>query len=281
MTLLVRFMHKTNRNLIKRRIYKFLPQKIRFRLLSYFLPEIKPSLENVIFRTATSPEDYLAAFNLVYKVFLKTGYIQPSPTPFRLAPQHCNATSRVFIGVHKKNGTERLIYSISIFPDSETGLPMDMVFKKELDRLRAKGRFLVEAGHLAAEPSYKTNTMNLPMLGNKILHQYAYRNLNADDIVIAIHPKYRWFYEELLLFEALGEVKEYAYANNNPAVAMRLDLRTVKKRYEKAYKKIELNKNLYQFFFHLNSDSIDLPDGFLDVEIKMLENLKHMYGFGL
>ena len=274
-------MPKLNKNLIKRKIYKFLPQRVRFKLLSYLLPEIKPSLDNFKFRTAVSPEDYLAAFNLVYKVFLKTGFIKPSPTPFRLAPQHCNATSRVFIGMHKKDGIEKLVYSISIFPDSGAGLPMDMVFKNELDILRSQGRFLVEAGHLAADSSYKMNTMNVPMIGNKILHQYAHNHLKADDIVIAVHPKYRWFYEELLLFEALGEITEYAYANNNPAVAMRLDLRTMKARYKNAYRKVESNKNLYHFFFHQKSDSIDLPEGFLKVEMEMLKNLKHMYGFGL
>lgn len=274
-------MNKLNSNFIKRKIYKILPRKFRFKLFNYLLPDLNPDLDNFVFRTAVSPEDYLAAFNLVYKVFLKTGFIQPNPTPFRLAPQHCNEDSRVFIGVNSENGQDKLVYSISIFPDSDTGLPMDMVFKNEVDKLRNQGRYVVEAGHLAADNSYKLNTMNVPMLGNKILHQYASGHLNADDIIIAIHPRYQWVYEELLLFEKLGEIDAYAYANNNPAVAMRLDLRTAENRYKEAYKKIPLNKSLYYFFFKLESESILLPDGFTHVEKKMLNNLKHMYGFGL
>ncbi len=274
-------MHKINKNLIKRRIYKLLPKKIRFSLFNYLLPELKPELDGFIFRTAISPEDYLSAFNLVYNMFLKARFIKPGPTPFRLAPQHCNENSRVFIGLHKENEIEKLVYSISIFPDSSTGLPMDTVFEKELNRLRAKGRFLVEAGHLAADSACKLNTMHVPMLGNKILHQYASQHLNADDIVIAIHPKFQWFYEDLLMFEKLGEIGKYGYANDNPAVAMRLDLRTMKDRYKKAYKKIELNKSMHHFFFNIQSSSIFLPDEHINVEKKMLQNLKHMYGFGL
>ena len=273
-------MHRINKNFIKRKIYKCLPQKIRLRLFSYLLPDIEPNLKNFMFRTATSPEDYLAAFNLVYKIFLKTGYIKASPTPFRLAPQHCNENSRVFIGLHNEKSIEKLVYSISIFPDSIDGLPMDMVFRKELDELRKQGRFLVEAGHLAADSSYKMNTMNVPMLGNKILHQYAHKHLRADDIVIAVHPKYQWFYEELLLFEKLSEIESYAYANNNPAVAMRLDLKTMKTRYKKAYKNIALNKSMYHFFFKAHSTSIFLPDEHTHVEKRLLENLRHMYGLG-
>ncbi|MCF6246262.1 MAG: N-acyl-L-homoserine lactone synthetase [Desulfobacula sp.] len=236
-------------------------------------------MDNIIFRTAATPEDYLSAFNLVYKVFVKTGYTKPCKTPFRLAPQHCNRDSRIFIGTHKDDNINKLIYSISIFPDSDTGLPMDMVFKKELDLLRSRGRFIVEAGHLAADPAFKMNTMNIPMLGNKILHQYASRHLNADDIVIAIHPKHEWIYKDLLLFEKIGEIKEYSYANNNPALAMRLDLREMKKNYKKAYKNINKKNNLYHFFFTENSTSIILLDQYFSIDKKLLETLEYLYGF--
>ncbi|MBU2454046.1 MAG: N-acyl-L-homoserine lactone synthetase, partial [Proteobacteria bacterium] len=262
-----------------RKIYKILPTNIRLRLLSHLLPEIKLDLKNIAFRTAVTPEDYLSAFNLVYKVFVKTGYTRPSTTPFRLAPQHCNNGSRIFIGIHKDGNTEKLVYSISIFPDSDTGLPMDMVFKNELDLLRSEGRFIVEAGHLAADASYKKNDMNVPMLGNKILHQYASKHLNADDIVIAIHPKHRWFYEDLLLFKKIGEIKEYAYANNNPALAMRLDLRTMKENYENTYRNVLKKNNLYHFFFTAKSNSIILEDQSFSIEKRLLENLKYLYGF--
>nr|NJM02115.1 hypothetical protein [Desulfobacula sp.] len=124
-------MKKIGLNFIKRKIYKALPGKIRLRLLRFFLPELKLELDHIVFRTALTPQDYLASFNLVYRVFVRTGFAQPGPTPFRIAPQHCNADSRIFIGFNHESGKEKLIYSISIFPDSaENGLPMDMVFKK-------------------------------------------------------------------------------------------------------------------------------------------------------
>lgn len=273
-------MKKIGLNFIKRKIYKALPGKIRLRLLRFFLPELKLEPDHIIFRTAFTPQDYLASFNLVYRVFVRTGFTQPGPTPFRLAPQHCNENSRIFIGFHTEGNDEKLIYSISVFPDSiENGLPMDMVFKKELDMLRSQGRFLVEAGHLAADPSYKMNNMTIPMLGNKIMHQYASRHLHADDIVITIHPKYRWIYEDFLLFEKIGEIEAYDYANGNPALAMRLDLRKAENKYRKAYKNVSSRNNLYHFFFIQESASIILPPGPNSIEKRLLENLKYLYGF--
>jgi len=274
-------MSKLNKNFIKRKLYKILPKKIKLKFLRSLLPSIKLNLDNIVFRTAASPEDYLAAFNLVYKVFVETGYTRPCETPFRLAPQHCNSDSRIFIGTQRKGDVDKLIYSISIFPDSDKGLPMDIVFKQELDLLRSQGRFVVEAGHLAADPEYKMNTMNIPMLGNKILHQYASKHLNADDIVIAIHPKHKWIYEDLLLFEKIGEIKEYSYANNNPAVAMRLNLRTAKEKYKKAYENMNRKNDLYHFFFYGESNSIILLDQYFTIEEKLLESIEYLYGFSL
>jgi len=263
-------MRKINKNFIKRKIYKVLPRKFKLKLLRSLLPEFELDLEDIVFRCAETYEDYLSAFNLVYNVFVKTGYVRRSTVPFRLSPHHCNEDSRVFIGIHQDKNIKKLIYSISIFPDSENGLPMDTVFQKELAPLRSEGRFIVEAGHLAADPTYKMNNMNIPMLGNKMLHHYVFDHLQADDLVITIHPKHRWIYEDLLFFEKIGEVNEYAYANNNPALAMRLDLRTVEKKYEKAYNNSRKKKNLYHFFFLEKSNSIILENQFSTVDKSML-----------
>ena len=270
-------MKKINTNYIKRKLYKMLPGKIRLQLMRFLLPAVEMNLDNIVFRMAETPGDYLSAFNLVYRVFLETGYIKSNRTPFRLAPQHCHSESRVFMGLQNGGENDKLIYSISVFPDSDDGLPMDSVFKKELDLLRANGRFIVEAGHLAADPSFKMNNMNIPMLGNKMLHQYASDHLNADDIVIAIHPRHRWIYEDLLLFKKIGAIDEYSYANNNPALAMRLDLRTVKEDCKKVYKRVKRENNLYNFFFTEKSKSIILPDQYIGIEQRSLKNLKYFY----
>lgn len=251
-------MSKINKNFIKRTIYKKLPKKIKLKLLRFLLPAMELDLEDIFFKPAETIEDYLSSFNLVYKVFVKAGYTCASTMPFRLAPQHSHNDSRLFIGVHKNGNFCKLVYTISIFPDSDNGLPMDAVFEKELEPFRSEGRFIAEAGHLAANPSYKKSNMNIPMLGNKMLLLYAHDHLNADDLVITIHPKHRWFYEDLLLFEKIGETKEYSYANNNPALAMRLDLRTQKQRYEKMYRNSKKRNNLYNFFFVEKSNSIVL-----------------------
>lgn len=245
----------------RKKIYTQLPKWLRAKLVRQMLPQVSLNLDNIIFRPAETLDDYIKSFSLVHDVFVSAGYIDPSPTALRISSHHSHPDSRVFLGMHKSHGQENAIYTISVFPDSEDdGLPMDSAFKEQLDRLRSQGRFLVEAGALASAPLFRKNDMNIPMLGNRILQQYAMKYMDADDIVITVHPKFQWVYEDILLFEKIGEVEEYSYVKNNPAVAMRLDLRSAEQKYQEIYGSMPKQKNLHDFFFTEKSDSIILPD---------------------
>ena len=60
------------------------------------------------------------------------------------------------------------------------------------------------------------------------------------------------------MFEKIGAMKEYSYVKNNPAIALRLDLRTAEQKYKKIYGAETLEKDLHHFFFSAKSNSIDL-----------------------
>lgn len=272
-------MKKICNNLIKRNIYKNIPKPIKSRLIKYLLPSLKLEIENVFFKPANSLDDYIQAFRLLHDVYVQVGYSEPSAVPLRFTPHHSHPESRVFLGTYKEGDKEFVIYTISIFPDSNDGLPMDTTFKNELDRLRSKGRTIAEAGCLASYPMFRKNDMNIPMLGNKILLQYAFQHLDADDLVIAVHPKVQWIYEDLILFETISEIKQYAYVKDKPAVAMRLDLRSMERNHKKIYGSMPLDKNLHHFFFKGESSSIVMTENqpFADTNLMkylMMKSLK-------
>ncbi len=249
-----------NLNKIRRQFFKILPKAIRSRLLRQFMPPVSLDIDNVMLRPAETFDHYIKSFRLVHDVYVEAGYIDPSPTALRVLPQHFHKDSRIFLGVYCAGDQEVPVYTLSIFPDSkEVGLPMDEAFKLELDILRREGRFIAEVGCLASDPFFRKNDMNIPMLGNRILQLYARKHLNVDDLVITTHPKFLWVYEDILLFEKIGEVKAYAYVKNNPAVALRLNLRTAAQRYKKVYGSKPKEKNLYHFFNDSESNSTYLP----------------------
>jgi hypothetical protein len=88
---------------------------------------------------------------------------------------------------------------------------------------------------------------------------YALNTIRADDLLITVHPKYLKIYEDILLFEKIGQIPSFSYVNNNPAVALRLNLNIVRERCQEIYGKMPKKRNLYHFFFESGSTPIDLP----------------------
>lgn len=97
------------------------------------------------------------------------------------------------------------------------------------------------------------------MIMNRFIYNHAIEVLHADELLVTVHPKYLKIYEDILLFEKLGELSEYPYVENNPAVALRLNLKTAPERFKKIYGNMPMGKNLYHFFVESQSTPNDLP----------------------
>ncbi|MCP4672197.1 MAG: N-acyl-L-homoserine lactone synthetase [Desulfobacula sp.] len=265
-------------NHIKNQLFSKLPGFIRRKIVRAKLPALSLDIENTMFRPAVSLDDYIKCFRLLHDVYVRSGYIDPSESALRIIPQHSNPASKIFLGCHLNDDSQRIpVYTISLFPDSDEGLPMDDGFKSQLDTLRNQKRKIAEVGCLASNPSFRRRDMNIPMLGNRIMHQYATQYLDLDDLVITVHPKHQWVYEDVLLFEKIGEMSEYSYVKDNPAVAMRLDLRCAEKNYKKVYGACPLEKDLHHFFFSGSSSSIDLSSEVVGRGCNLMETLSQYY----
>jgi len=248
-------------NILLKSFLPYLPTNVRTKIIRGALPEFQTNLDNVIFCEASSVEDYMSCFRLLHDVYVDAGFIQPSSIPLRIIPHHSDPESRVFMAcLTDKQAENRPIYTASMFPDNEQGLPMDSEFKGQVDVLRNQGRRLVEVGCLASHPLYRKGNKNIPMLCNRMILTYAINTFQADDLLITTHPKYLKIYEDILLFEKIGEISSYSYVNNNPAVALRQDLNTFSQRLKKIYGKMPIEKNLHHFFFETESTSIDIPE---------------------
>ena len=244
---------------ILKSLLPWLPANFRKRIIRGALPDFQTNLDAVTFCEASSVEDYMSCFGLLYDVYVDAGFIQSSSIPLRIIPHHSDPEARVFMGcLTDKQAGNTPIYTASMFPDNEQGLPMDTGFKQQVDVLRNQDRRLVEIGCLASDPLYRKGNKNIPMLVNRMLLSYAIKTLHADDLLITTHPKYLKIYEDILLFEKIGQISSFSYVNNNPAVALRLNLKTASQKFKEIYDRKPKEKNLHYFFFESGSTSIDL-----------------------
>ncbi len=185
------------------------------------------SIKDIDYKIARSTEDKTRVCETVYKSYLKQGYIDKDNQSTNLFSYSWLPGSRSFLASH--NG--KIISTATVIPDSKFGLPMDMLFKEELDTLRNKK--ICEVSMLAGD------TENLPeirSLGSNIekrqlvfhlfehIFQYVKGTLDCDYICVAINPKHEGAYRSLL-FQELGGLKSHAKLNHAPALAKFLDVK--------------------------------------------------------
>ena len=101
--------------------------------------------------------------------------------------------------------SEHTIGTVTLGIDSPVGLLADELFKPELDAMRLKGARLCEIIKLAFETENRS-PMALAALFH-VLFIYAYHVHKCTDAFIEVNPRHRRYYERMLGFECMGELK--------------------------------------------------------------------------
>jgi hypothetical protein len=207
-------------------------------------------------KIAETRDELEQAFSLVYNEYLSEGYIKdPDRSGLHFSIYHILPETVVFVF----KSYLKVISTLTLIFDSETfGLPMDVLYRKELDALRRhRKRRLVELSSLATAKDARWH--NLFMYLNRALVWYAmYRN--ATDLCIMVNPKHVDFYKLILLFKDLGPLQYYSKVSA-PAVALRLDLDDVHDKFRETYSALDFDCDLHSFFFNVTTTQVASVDG--------------------
>lgn len=202
------------------RLYETVPQP---------LDRVVPLLSSVDFHVVETVDELKAATHLAYREYLKRGYVTPHPSQLKLSVFHALPETTTFIAVHPERG---VIGTLSLIPDSPLGLPMEEVYKSELDGLRQQGHRIAEASMLAFDtslfcrkglPRFHTTQLVLTLQLFKVMFDYLRCATDATVLVACFNPRHRILYEFLHL-QPLGGLKSYSLVNGNPAIAGHLPL---------------------------------------------------------
>lgn len=98
-----------------------------------------------------------------------------------------------------------VVGTVTLGIDSPIGLLADEIFKDEIDRFRANGAKVCEITKLAFDPTVRSK-MALASLFH-ILFIYGRRMHKCTDVFIEVNPRHRRFYESMLGFTRLGELR--------------------------------------------------------------------------
>jgi hypothetical protein len=167
---------------------------------------------------------------------------------------------RGYAGTHQFNddpnrvtltATDRgdVVGTMTIGIDSPIGLNADQVFKEELDAYRARGAKLCEFTKLAFDQAVRSKTSLANLFHLAVI--YARDIHHCTDIVIEINPRHRRFYENMLGFERLSDVRVSTRVNA-PAYLMRQTVAYISEQINKyggTYTEGAVERSFYPYFF--------------------------------
>lgn len=184
-------------------------------------------LSNVICRKLTESSEKERAAMIVDKKYRKEGYItEGEPKRHGIASYLTEENSEI-IGIF----ADKVMYgTLSLAFDGGDGLPMDSIYKDEIDIFRLKKHKIGEVVQFALDQDIAKEHLSLleapvaavPLFG--YLLSYAKKN-EFDYLCISVNPKHVSFYK-LLGFEQFGDLKHYASVDA-PAVALALKMENV------------------------------------------------------
>src|SRR5688572_8732702 len=174
----------------------------------------------LLFRVAETLDEVLTAWSSVYEAYRRIEIIDENAHKIHTSIHAASANSAVFIG----QLAEQTKTTLTTIHDGEMGLPLDSVFKAELDDLRKSGRRLSEVGLFADRRAQISRSISALFNLMRFAFYYALRDDSAT-IVIGVHPHHVNFYERLFAFDTLTEIRRYPTVKDNLVVLLQLPLR--------------------------------------------------------
>ena len=169
------------------------------------------------FRAAGSLAEVVSAWEVVYRVYGDAGLIDPNPYRIHTVPHAVGPQAAVILDVLQS----MIVSTVTVMRDTDAGLPLDIIFRDEIDALRAGGRQITEAGlYVDRRDAGMQAADSVLSLVNFVLTWSFARG--GTDLIIGVHPRHEVFYEDFYGFERLGPERPFPVVNNHRCVLLRL-----------------------------------------------------------
>ncbi len=201
------------------------------------VPTAKPKslVESLALKVANQPSERKQAFQLCHDVYCKSGLTGANPSGFRVMRHHLADTTNVLIATFE----DEVVFTVTLVGDGEYGLPMDSLFKDEVDAMRAQGIRTAEISCLASRMDSVDKRVRFDMLVSMVslLFQTA-RRRGVQRMLLAVHPRHAKVYERLFGCVPCSEVKSYAAVKGNPAIMCMHDFAAMDEKKYPLYERI-------------------------------------------
>lgn len=213
---------------------------------------------SITYKIAHETAELESAFELVWDSYVKVGLQVDDGLNIRVTKYHLLPTTKVLVAIyHPELDKEDPVYeklkepgvvvgTLTLVLDSPLGLPNEEICGNELAELQRSGRLVAEVIALSVNPDFRKD--NVMMYLYKLMFQYA-RFKGVTDLTCSVTKKHIRFYQRMLLFKPLGEIKKYSAANQLETQCHLLDLQRAEHEAKTTYHSQHFDADLYTFFF--------------------------------
>ncbi|MCX5854499.1 MAG: hypothetical protein NTZ24_08025 [Deltaproteobacteria bacterium] len=188
-------------------------------------------------------------FKLVYDVYLSKGYDlrigRESGRGLWCTMHSLHPDTMIFLA--QKAG--KPVGAVIVIPDSRLGLPSDLIFPEPLASLRADGRRLCEVSSLVVAEGLELGVLELPLHLCRLAYLTIGHLLKGTDMIASFMAHHSAFYSRFLLFDDILPDSRLSPKTGQQVRFGRLNLETMKSRYETRYNHLNGRRNLYRWFF--------------------------------
>ena len=190
-------------------------------------------MQDSLFKLTTSREDLESTFRLLYAAYVEGGIAYPNAQGLRATPYHLFPSTEVAVASY----TGWVVCTATLVRDGPMGLPMESVYKKQVEQRRARGLSLAEISCLAHAQRPATRYFQ-HVVGVMSLVAQAARSRGVEQLLLTVHPRHARFYSRYLGCELIGGLTHYKTVCYQPAVALCLDLDRLAERHPHGYAKL-------------------------------------------
>jgi len=186
--------------------------------------------------------EYKQAFKLVHDEYVASKYFEASPDhPYHYSRFSFLPESSIFI---LKSDNVVVATLTEIFDTPESGIPMDELYKREVNRFRDKDRRVAELSAFVVGSNFRMRNVMIYLCG--AMFKYS-RSNSINDICIMVNPKHVKFYTKMFFFEQFGPALYYEKVSA-VAVPLRVNLDNIDELLKEKYGHGDSSENLHSFF---------------------------------
>lgn len=179
---------------------------------------------------ASSLKERAEIYHMVHQIYQELGYTSDSGSDMWIS-FHDSLSDTTTIVTEEKG---KITGSLTLVFDSPAKLPADELYANELDEIRKDpSKKIFEAISFVVSKEQRTNPKIIAYLMST-LYSIGFDLHEATDLVITVHTKHVSFYQKVLLFDVIGEVKNYPKVNQTPARLLHLTKDQIRKNYQLA-----------------------------------------------